>query len=92
MQKQREGTSTERKTISAGELYVVLDREFRQRQSRKCTSCYILLPYRVDQHDGSANWEIILPPECAFGCSQIVEDLVEQYSLVYDLAGGSADD
>ena len=77
-----------RKTITAGDLYVILDREFRSRQSKDCGSCYILLPYRVDTNgDGeSANWEVILPPECAYGCIRIVEDLVYKYSDIYQLA------
>jgi hypothetical protein len=77
-----------RKTITAGELYVMLDREFRSRQSKDCGNCYILLPYRVD-HDNendNANWEVILPPECAYGCIRIVESLVDEYSQIYDLA------
>ena len=82
----------QRKAISAGELYVILDREFRLKQSSHCGACYILLPYRVDQHDGSANWEIIMPPDCAFGCANIVEELVDEYAKVYDLAAASADD
>ena len=85
-------TQSNRKTISAGELYVILDREFRLRQSRQCSSCFILLPYRVDQTNGDANWEIVLPPECKFACANIVEELVEQYSTVYDLAPQSASD
>ena len=81
-----------RKAITAGELYVILDREFRSRQSPQCRSCYIPLPYRVDQPDGSkANWEIIFPPDCAFGCAQIVEDLVAELAKVYDLSANSGD-
>jgi hypothetical protein len=81
-----------RKAISAGELYVILDREFRLRQSVQCGSCYILLPYRVDQADGNANWEIILPGECEYGCARIVEELVEHYSKVYNLEDGNGND
>ncbi len=76
--------------ISAGELYVILEREFRMRHSRECKSCYILLPYRVDSRDDdAANWEIIVPPECPYGCSALLEELIENYSAVYDLAGDS---
>ena len=81
-----------RKAITAGELYVILDRDFRLRQSVECSSCYILLPYRVDQTDGNANWEIILPGECKFGCARIVEELVDQYSKVYNLQDGNGND
>jgi hypothetical protein len=76
----------ERRPISAGELYVMLDREFRLRQSTKCGSCYILLPFRVDQHDHSkANWEIVMPPDCPYGCARIVERIVEDYAERYEL-------
>ena len=82
---ERAGTS-----ISAGELYVILDREFRMRHSRECKSCYILLPYRVDsREDGDGNWEIIIPPDCPYGCSAILEELVESYSNVYELTSDS---
>ena len=76
-----------RKHISAGELYVMLDREFRMRQSHTCGACYILLPYRIDQPDGSKpNWEIVIPDECPHNCAGLIEDLVESYAKVYDLA------
>ena len=76
--------------ISAGELYVILDREFRMRHSRECKSCYILLPYRVDSRgDGDGNWEIIIPPECPYGCAAVLEELVESYSNVYELTSDS---
>ena len=79
--------SNHRKTITAGELYVMMDREFRMRQSRDCGGCYILLPYRIDQPDHSnANWEIVPPAECAYGCALIIEDLVDKYSQAYDLS------
>jgi hypothetical protein len=81
-----------RKAISAGELYVILDREFRTRQSRDCASCYILLPYRVDRSDdGSANWELVIPPDCPHGCAEVVDELVQRYSKVYDLAPDNGD-
>jgi len=83
----------QRKTISAGDLYVMLDRDFRMRQARECGTCYILLPYRVDQPDHSnANWEVILPPDCAFGCSSLVENLVAKYAEAYDLSAGDGND
>jgi len=82
-----------RKHISAGELYVMLDREFRMRQSPACASCYILLPYRIDQPDGSKpNWEIVLPEECPHNCAALIEDLVESYAKVYDLAADDGND
>ena len=81
---------TQRKAITAGELYVMLDREFRMRQSRECGTCYLLLPFRVDQPDPTkANWEIITPPECSLGCTELIERLVGQYAEHYDLAADS---
>ena len=79
-----------RTAISAGELYVLLDREFRSRQPQQCSSCYVLLPYRVDRRDGSANWEVIMPPSCPVGCAHVLEELIEEYSGVYDLAQETA--
>ena len=82
-----------RKVISAGELYVMLDREFRMRQSRECGTCYILLPFRVDQPDHEkANWEIIAPPECKFNCAALIDQLVEKYAAAYNLAADDGDD
>jgi hypothetical protein len=75
---------SKRKPIAASELYIQLDREFRQRRPRECASCYLLLPYRVDRNDGP-NWEVILPPTCGHGCSDVIEELVAEYGLRYDL-------
>ncbi|HXN16194.1 MAG TPA: hypothetical protein VN878_07435 [Usitatibacter sp.] len=73
--------------VTPGDLYVMLDREFRRRQSQDCPTCYIQLPYRVDRHDAlSSNWEVILPPPCRFGCRALLEQLVAEFSLLYDLA------
>jgi hypothetical protein len=80
-----------RTAISAGELYVILDREFRLRQSRECGTCYILLPYRVDADGSNGNWEIVLPPPCAYNCAAILEELVDEYSRIYDLAADNGD-
>ena len=78
---------SKRTAISAGELYVMLDREFRLRQSNQCARCYILLPYRVDQPDGDRpNWEINLPAACANGCADMLDELVRKYAALYDLA------
>jgi hypothetical protein len=84
---------SQRKTITAGELYVILDREFRSRQSSDCTSCYFLLPFRVDQHDGAkANWEVIVPPGCPHDCSSLVDEIVDEYGQIYELAPDAGND
>jgi len=80
---------SKRKSITAGELYVQLDREFRQRRPRECASCYLMLPYRVDRVDGEANWEVIIPAGCSHGCANVIEELVAEYGQEYDLAAES---
>jgi hypothetical protein len=83
---------SKRRAITAGQLYVILDREFRMRQSPRCGNCYILLPYRVDEPDGDrANWEVGVPPECPYECAGIVDQLVEKYSEPYDLSPDAGD-
>ena len=75
-----------RKPITASELYVQLDREFRQRRPRECADCYLLLPFRVDADNGNANWEVIIPPTCQHGCANVIEELVTEFGQHYDLA------
>ena len=74
-----------RKPITAGELYVHLDREFRQRRPRECASCYVMLPFRVDRVDGP-NWEVIIPAGCSHGCANVIEELTTEYGEQYDLS------
>lgn len=48
--------------------------------------CYVQLPYRVDRRDpGTANWEVVPPPTCAFDCWKVLEDLVAEFQALYDL-------
>ena len=75
---------SKRKPISAGELYVQLDREFRQRRPRECASCYLLMPFRVDRDEGP-NWEVLAPRACAHGCTDIIDELVTEFGQLYDL-------
>ncbi len=75
-----------RSEIYAADLYVLLQREMRRRQSPDCDVCYVQLPFRVDRHDEeSPNWEVVLPPTCPKGCRQVVEDLVAEFGTLYDL-------
>jgi len=75
-----------RTEIFAADLYVLLQRELRRRQSPGCQACYMQLPFRVDRHDpDSPNWEVVLPPACAQGCRTIFEDLVGEFGMLYDL-------
>jgi hypothetical protein len=75
-----------RKAISAADLYVLLTRELRRRQSTKCGSCFIQLPYRVDrQAYGAGNWQLPMPPDCGGECRGIIEDLYSEFSVKFDL-------
>jgi hypothetical protein len=79
-------TMEKRTAITAADLYVLLTREFKRRQSGKCNACFIQLPYRVDRRESSAgNWELLMPPDCGGECRGIIEDLVAEFSLLYDV-------
>ena len=81
-----------RRAISAGELYAILEREFRMRTSAACRECYLTPPYRVDRTDENLpNWEVNLPPPCPQGCYAVLEALFERYGALYDLEDGAAE-
>jgi hypothetical protein len=64
----------------------MLAREFKRRQSRPCSACFIQLPFRVDRHDPlTSNWELPMPPDCGGDCRGIIEDLASEFSELYDL-------
>jgi hypothetical protein len=80
-----------RTEIYAADLYVLLQREFRRRQAPECDSCYLQLPFRVDRCDAqSSNWEVVLPPSCAFGCREVMLDLVDDFQALYNLGEDDA--
>ena len=75
-----------RTPIHAADLYVLLQRELRRRQSPQCSTCFVQLPYRVDRVDeDSPNWEIATPSHCDHGCTAIIDDLAYEFGLVYEL-------
>ena len=78
---------TKRTGLHAADLYVLLQREFRRRQSPRCTQCFVQLPYRVDRNgdDREANWEVAIPAQCGHGCAALVEELVQEFRELYDL-------
>jgi hypothetical protein len=65
-----------KESVTAEELYVLLDREFRRRASRECRVCYIQLPYRVDPANEGPNWEVLMPPGCERGCTDVMEEII----------------
>lgn len=76
--------SSPRISLSAADLFVLLDREFRRRQPRDCRSCYVPLPFRVDVVSGGANWEVITP-QCPLQCESVLQDVVQEFQGRYEL-------
>ena len=75
-----------RTCTSAADLFVLIDREFRRRKPRECTGCYVPLPYRVDgDGEESANWEMVIPTTCAWGCEHLLDEIVREFQELYDL-------
>ena len=72
--------------VQAADLYVMIQREFRRRQSAECKDCYAQVPYRIDRKDPqAANWEMVLPVTCVHGCQQVMEELVSEFQAMYEL-------
>ena len=75
-----------RTAVSAADLFVLLDREFRRRQPRECRACYVPLPFRTDgPPNGRSNWEIVTP-RCSWRCESVLQDLVQELQQRYELA------
>lgn len=75
-----------RTTITAAQLYAILDREFRQLRSPDCKSCRIPLPYwRVPPDDVSANWAIGTPRECPNNCHLVIAELLTKLWSRFDI-------
>lgn len=77
--------------VTAADLFVLLDREFRRRKPRDCASCFVQLPYRVDSRDSAPNWEVVTPPECGSGCEAAFDELVAEFQELYDLKPGTGE-
>jgi hypothetical protein len=75
-----------RTPIQAADLYVLLQREFRRRQVPDCSTCYVQLPFRVDRPEpNAANWEVLIPAACTFGCREVMDEVIEEFSGRYEL-------
>ena len=74
--------------VTAADLFVLLDREFRRRKPRECTDCFVQLPYRVDAKGSAANWEVVTPRGCTPGCEAVFDELITEYQALYDLMSG----
>ena len=77
---------TTRTPIQAADLYVLMQRELRRRQSPQCSMCFVQLPFRVDRPgEEHPNWELVMPAVCPFGCRTVIEELVAEFGARYDL-------
>ena len=78
--------TTRRTAMSAADLFVLLDREYRRRRPRECGNCFVQLPFRVDEpQNGHANWELVIP-RCEQTCESVLQDLVNEFQQRYVLA------
>ena len=74
-------------SLTAADLFVLLDREFRRRRPRQCQACEVQLPYHVDRAGGVSNWESLVPTTgCGSGCATIFEEILAEFQQYYELA------
>jgi hypothetical protein len=79
--------STEMKSaITAADLWVLLDREFRRRRPRECSQCFVPLPFHVVPQNGPANWDVDIRHGCGKRCGLVLEELVLEQQRAHDLS------
>lgn len=75
-----------RETITAAQLYAILDREFKKARSPECKRCRIPLPYfRRPPDDVSANWAIGTPADCPHRCHLVIAELLARLWTRFDI-------
>ena len=75
-----------RTTISAAQLYAVLDHDFERLKPKTCTRCRAPLPYfRKPPDDVSANWNIGTPPVCPNQCHLVIAELLAKLWTRFDI-------
>ncbi len=75
-----------RTTVSAAQLYTLLDAEFRRLRPAACRSCRVPIPYwRAPPDDVSANWHIGTPAQCPNGCHLVIAELLARMWTRYDM-------
>ena len=80
-----------RTTITAAQLYAILEREFARVRPSSCAACRMPLPYwRQPPDDVSANWNIAQPKECPHGCHLVIAELLARLWTRYDIEKGYA--
>ncbi len=74
----------------AADLYALMQRAFRRRQSPGCEACFVQLPFRADRDgEDSPNWEVVMRPPCSYACQSLIEELVAEFGARYDLKTAS---
>ncbi len=80
-----------RTTISALQLYEILDREFTKLRPAACRTCRMPLPYwRQAPDEVSANWNIAPTAECPYGCHLVIAEMLARLWTRYDIEKGYA--
>ncbi len=75
-----------RTTVSAAQLYTLLDAEFRKLRPSGCRACRVPIPYwREPPDDVSANWHIGTPGRCPSGCHLVIAELLARMWTFYDM-------
>ena len=75
-----------RTTITAAQLYAILEREFQALKPPRCARCRAPLPYyRAPPDDVSANWQIGTPAECSQGCHLVIAEMLTRLWTRYDI-------
>ena len=75
-----------RTTITAAQLYTILQREFETLKPRRCARCRAPLPYyRAPPDEVSANWHIGTPAECPEGCHLVIAEMLTRLWTRYDI-------
>jgi len=82
-----------RTDITPARLYVLLNREFTLRLSKRCPACTVPMPFRVDRLEpGAPNWEVFFPPDCGGECANLMQELVAEHQERYELVPPTEDD
>lgn len=75
-----------RTTLTAAQLYLILDHDFQARKPRQCQRCRAPIPYlRKPPDEVSANWNVGTPPECPNRCHLVLAELLATLWTKYDL-------
>jgi len=75
-----------RTTVTAAQLFALLDAEFRRLRPSDCRSCRVPLPYwREPPDEVSANWHIGTPAQCPNGCHLVIAELLARMWTQYDV-------